>query len=119
MNSQFSNIVFFALLIAAAYFLLIRPQQQQRQRRDRMLSALKPGAGIVTIGGIYGTVVEMYEDRVRIRVASGAELEVARAGIGQVSDSVSEDYLPPAEDSGDLPDTVEDSSPESGASADE
>jgi len=118
MTSQFTNIVFFALLIAAAYFLLIRPQQQQRQRRERMLSSLKPGDGIVTIGGIYGTVVEMYEDRVRIRVASGAELEVARAGIGQITDSAAEGIIMPPEDAGE-PEGSEDSSPESGASADE
>lgn len=86
MSSQYTNIAFFVVLIIAMYLMLIRPQQQQRQRRERMLSALKPGDTIVTIGGIYATVVSMADDRVRVRLAGGAELEVARGGIGQIVD---------------------------------
>lgn len=84
MSSQYTNIAFFVVLIIAMYLMLIRPQQQQRQRRERMLSALKPGDTIITIGGIYATVVSMSDDRVRVRLSGGADLEVARGGIGQI-----------------------------------
>lgn len=83
MNSQYSNLIFIALMIGVFYFLMIRPQQQRTKRHDEMLSALKPGDEIVTIGGIYGRVVSIGE-RVRIRIADGAELEVAKAAVSSV-----------------------------------
>ncbi len=68
-------------MIVAAYFLLIRPQQQRQKRQAEMLSQLQPGAEILTVGGIFATVVEIGEDRVRVAVADGAELEIVRGSI--------------------------------------
>jgi len=69
------------LMIVAAWFLLIRPQQQRQKKQALMISQLAPGAEILTIGGIFGTVVELGEDRVRIAVADGSELEIIRGSI--------------------------------------
>ena len=55
------------VMIVAAWFLLIRPQQQRQKKQAEMLSRLEPGAEIITIGGIFGTIVELGEERVRHR----------------------------------------------------
>jgi preprotein translocase subunit YajC len=83
MSSQLSNLVFIAAMVAIFYFLLIRPQQRRAKAQRDMLAELAPGMQIVTIGGIYATVVEVGE-RVRVRVVDGSELEIAKAGISRV-----------------------------------
>lgn len=84
MSAQATQLVFFGILLVAFYFLMIRPQQQRQKQRATMMSALSPGAEIVTIGGIFGTVVSISADRIRIRVADGTELEIAKAAVGSV-----------------------------------
>jgi preprotein translocase subunit YajC len=80
-------------MIVAAWFLLIRPQQQRQKKQALMISQLTPGAEILTIGGIFGTVVELGEDRVRIAVADGSELEIVRGSIQSIVTPVEEPEL--------------------------
>jgi preprotein translocase subunit YajC len=86
-------------MLAAAWFLLIRPQQKKAKQQSEMLSRLEAGAEIVTIGGIYGTIVDLGEERVRIAVADGSELEIARQAIRTV--------VTPAEETPELEDASE------------
>lgn len=80
---QYSQLIFIALIIGAFYFLVIKPQQTRAKKQKEMIEAIKPGDEIVTIGGIFGTVIAV-DDRIRVRVASGAELEIAKQAVGQV-----------------------------------
>ncbi len=82
--SGFVGFLPFILMLAVFYFLLIRPQQQQQKKRQEMLSALKAGDKVVTIGGIHGEITAVADDEVRVRVADGVELRMSRHGVGQV-----------------------------------
>lgn len=84
MPQQLTQLIFPVALIAAFWFLIIRPQQQRQKRQAEMLSRLETGAEIVTIGGIFGTIVELGEERIRIAVADGSELEIARQSVRTV-----------------------------------
>ena len=82
-----ANFAPIALMILIFYFLLYRPQKKARQERDAMLSSLKVGARVITIGGIYGTIVGLTDEIVRLKVAEKVEIEVARGSInGNVPD---------------------------------
>lgn len=80
---QYQNLIFFALMAGVVWFLIIRPQQQRQKQHRDMLEQLAAGDEIVTIGGIYATVVEIGE-RIRVAVADGSELELARPAIAQI-----------------------------------
>lgn len=71
-------------MVVAAWFLLIRPQQQRAKQQAEMLTRLSAGAEIVTIGGIFGTVVEVGEERVLISVFDGSQLEIAKQAVRTV-----------------------------------
>ena len=71
------------LIIGVFYFLIIRPQQKRATAQREMLASIKPGDEIVTVGGIYAVVIEVGE-RIRVRVADGSELELAKQAIAQV-----------------------------------
>ena len=72
------------LMVVIFYFLLWRPQKKQQKRRQEMLDSLKPGAKIVTVGGVMGTIVALHDDYLVIRVADKVEIRVTRAAVAQV-----------------------------------
>ena len=56
------------LMFVVFYFLLIRPQRKKDKKVKDMLSALKPGDRICTIGGIYGTITSIKDDTVELSI---------------------------------------------------
>ena len=82
--AQYTSYLYLAVIVVAFYFLLIRPQQKRTKEHNAMISAIEPGTEIVTIGGIYGTIVSIGEGRIRIRVADGTELEISKRAVGSI-----------------------------------
>lgn len=78
-------------MLVIFYFLLYRPQKQARQAREKMLSELKVGADILTVGGIYGTITELDEETLKLKIAEGVEIKIARAAINMIVNKSSED----------------------------
>src|SRR5690606_13996245 len=75
----------FILMFVVFYFLLIRPQQKKAKQRNLMLSELKKGDKITTIGGLHGTIVEMADDTIVIRVNDTVKLTFDKSAINQVT----------------------------------
>jgi len=73
------------LIFGIFWFLLIRPQRNRQRQVMEMQRALQAGDEVMLTSGIYGTVTEIADDDVRVRVAEGVELKVARAAVGQVT----------------------------------
>ena len=82
----FANFAPIIVMLLIFYFLLYRPQKKARQERDEMLSSLKVGSRVITIGGIYGTIVGLTDEIVRLQVADNVEIEMARASINNVEE---------------------------------
>jgi preprotein translocase subunit YajC len=74
----------FILIIGIFYFLIIRPQNKKRKETEKMLSALKKGDKIVTIGGLYGTIQSVKETTVILKVDDNVKLEFLRSAISSV-----------------------------------
>ena len=79
-----TQVVFFAAIFAIFYFLLIRPQQKQKRDRETMLAAVKKGDRVVTSSGLHGTVLNLNEHTVTLRVADQVKLEFDRSALGRV-----------------------------------
>lgn len=71
----------FVLMFVVFYFLLIRPQQKKQKARTAMLSALKKGDKVVTIGGLHGSIVEITDDIVVLKVNDVTKLTFDRNSI--------------------------------------
>ncbi len=74
----------FVLLIAAIYFILIRPQQKRNKQHREMLTALKKGDEIVTIGGAIGEVIKISEDHVVVRLTDGVDVPFQKHAVQTV-----------------------------------
>jgi preprotein translocase subunit YajC len=77
---------FILLLLALMWFMLIRPQRRRQQESQRMMESLEVGKEIVTAGGLYGTLTEINEDDVRVEVADGVEVRLAKRAVAAVVD---------------------------------
>jgi len=76
--------IMLGLLFAAMYFLMIRPQQRRRRQITEMQSSIGVGDEIVTVGGLYGVVRDIDDEKVVLEVSPGVTNRYARAAIGQV-----------------------------------
>ncbi|MDY5480914.1 MAG: preprotein translocase subunit YajC [Veillonella caviae] len=72
------------LMVVIFYFLLWRPQKKQQKERANLLSSLKKGQKIVTIGGIYGEIVELDDEKIKIQVADKVEMTFSRSAVASV-----------------------------------
>ena len=72
------------LMVVIFYFLLWRPQKKQQKERKNLLDSLQLGAKIITVGGIYGEIINIQGDRLTIKVAHNVNLDVARSAIANV-----------------------------------
>ena len=77
-------IMLMVLMVVIFYFLLIRPQQKQRKQHQQMVSALKTGDRVVLSGGIHGTVANVKDRTLIVKIAENTKIEVDRASVGAV-----------------------------------
>lgn len=72
------------LIIVAMYFFMIRPQQRQRREMQQMQSRLGVGDQVITIGGLYGTVIDTDDETVTLEVAPGVTNRYVRGAVARV-----------------------------------
>ena len=77
----------FILMAAIFYFMLWRPQKQEQKKRKELLDSLKRGDKIITIGGIYGTLTKVGPQKIKVRLAEGIEIEMARTAVSGFQDA--------------------------------
>ena len=85
------NFLPFVAIIAIFYFLIIRPQSKKQKETQKMLSALKKGDKIVTIGGVYGVINSVKDKTVIVKVDDNTKIEFSRSAISGIIDAASED----------------------------
>ena len=75
----------FIAIIAIFYFLIIRPQSKKRKETEKMLSALKKGDRVVTIGGLHGTIQSVKDTTVIIKADDNVKLEFLRSAVSNIT----------------------------------
>ena len=73
--------VMLALIFGVMWFFMIRPQRKQQKELQNFRDSLAKGDKVVTIGGIFGTVVEVKEDSVLMEVDNGVKIRVSKQAI--------------------------------------
>ena len=65
------------------WFLMIRPAQRRQRELRQMQSSLAVGDEVMLSSGIYGVLESLNDERVRVELAPGVVVEVARGAVGQ------------------------------------
>ncbi len=77
-------LIFIVLMLLVMWFLLIRPQRRRQLAQSEMLENLAVGDEIVTAGGLYGHVRGFDEDELRVEIAPGTHVRVAKRAVAAV-----------------------------------
>lgn len=72
------------LLFVIFYFLLIRPQQKKQKQHQALVSNLRRGDKIVTNGGLYGSVVDVKDHVIVLKVADDVKVEIVKNAVATV-----------------------------------
>lgn len=86
MTAAVANFAPIILMVLIFYFLLYRPQKKAQEERSNMLNGLKVGNRVITLGGIYGTIVSLTDEIVTLKIADKVEIEIARSAINGVAE---------------------------------
>ncbi len=82
---QLSGLILPIGFLVIMYLFLIRPQKKKEKEIKAMRENLNVGDEIITIGGIYGKVLIVKEDKITLEVGSAkTRLELTRWSVGSV-----------------------------------
>ena len=73
--------IMLARIFVVMWFFMIRPQRKQQKELQAFRDGLKKGDKVVTIGGIFGTIVEVKEDSVLMEVDNGVKIRVSKQAL--------------------------------------
>ena len=79
--SAWPTIIMFGAIILVMWLFMIRPQRKQQKELQTFRNALKKGDKVVTVGGIYGEIVEVNEKTALIKVDGDVKLRVDKQGL--------------------------------------
>ncbi|MDR1786281.1 MAG: preprotein translocase subunit YajC [Spirochaetaceae bacterium] len=83
-GNMLMTIMPFALIFAIFYFLMIRPQNKKQKETEQMISALKKGDKVITVGGIHGVISSTKEKTLIVKVDENTKIEFNRSAISTV-----------------------------------
>ena len=80
-GSNWSFWLMIPAIFVVMYFFMIRPQRKQQKELQQFRDGLQKGDKIVTIGGIYGTVVEIKDRTLLIEVDNNVKIRVDKNSV--------------------------------------
>lgn len=78
------------LIFVVFYFLLIRPQKKAQEEHKKMIASLKKNDEVITTGGIHGTIANVKDATLTLKVDDNVKIEVQKSSITSVRRKSSE-----------------------------
>jgi preprotein translocase subunit YajC len=75
------TVVWIGGIALMTWFLFIRPRRRMMARQRQLVGSLSAGDQVVTVAGMYGTIVALDGDEVRLEIAPDVVVRVARRAI--------------------------------------
>lgn len=83
----------FVLILAIFYFVLIRPQIKAKKEQEILISSAKTGDRVITTGGIVGTIANVKDKTVLVKVADNVKIEVLKSALSSITKSEKEESV--------------------------
>jgi preprotein translocase subunit YajC len=74
-------LLFLAATVAVLWFVLIRPQRARQAAHRALIADLSPGDEVVTAGGVLGRVSAIADDHLKLEIAPGTEIRLAKDAV--------------------------------------
>jgi len=82
----FASLIPLVLIMVIFYFLLIRPQQKKLKEHRNLVDEIKRGDKVLTAGGLFGKVIDVNDDVLKIEISDGVRVHVKRDTIAGLTD---------------------------------
>ena len=84
-SSPFNGLLLMLLVAAVLFIMMVRGPRKQQQQQKQMIQSLKKNDRVRTIGGIYGTVMDVKGDEVVLKIdeATNTKIKVSASAIGK------------------------------------
>jgi preprotein translocase subunit YajC len=84
-NPLGSWIWIYAVLLILMFFVLFRGPQKQKQERKKLVQSLQKNDRVQTIGGIYGTIIDIKGDEITLKIdeSNNTKIKIASSAIGR------------------------------------
>lgn len=69
------------LIVIVFYFFMIRPQMKKQKEAKKYIENINKGDKIVTIGGIFGKIIEIRDNSYIIEVEGGNKLRILKSAV--------------------------------------
>ncbi|MCU0665779.1 MAG: preprotein translocase subunit YajC [Candidatus Omnitrophica bacterium] len=73
-----------AMIFVIFYFLIIRPQKKSQQEHKAMIENLSRNDDVVTSSGIHGTIVNIKDKTVILRIDDNTKIEIEKSCIASL-----------------------------------
>ena len=80
-GSPLLNLMPVVLIFIVFYFLLIRPQKKTQDEHKKMVAGLKKNDEVITAGGIHGTIMNVKDTTVTLKVDDNVKVEVQKSSV--------------------------------------
>lgn len=80
-GSGLTMLLMLALIFVVMWLFMIRPQQKRQKELNSFRDSLKKGDKVVTVGGIYGTVLEVNDNKVMLEIDKDVKIKVDKASL--------------------------------------
>ena len=72
-------------MFAVLYLLILRPQQKKDKQIKEMRANLKTGNQVITIGGIYGKILNLHDEIITLEVGGDkVKIKIGRWAVAEV-----------------------------------
>jgi preprotein translocase subunit YajC len=82
---QPSQLIFLGLMFVLMYVILFRGPRKKQQQHKQMMQALAKNDKVQTIGGIIGTVVDIKDDEITLKIdeSNNTKIKIVRSAISR------------------------------------
>jgi preprotein translocase subunit YajC len=73
-------------IVLLFWLMVVRPASRRQKDMARLQQGLQVGQRVMLSSGIFGTIRSLTDDRARVELSAGVEVEVVRAAINAVDE---------------------------------
>ena len=82
-GNPIASLLPFVLMFLVLYLLILRPQMKKQRGQQKMVDELEKGDEIVTSGGIHGSIANIKDDIIVVKIAENVKVEISRAAVSR------------------------------------
>jgi len=84
-GTPYATLILFGAMAVLLYFMLFRGPKKRQQQHQKMVQGLKKNDKVQTIGGIIGTIVQIEDDEITLKIdeSNNTKMKVSSSAISK------------------------------------